>query len=197
MDRDRLEAERALVEAARRGDQEARENLLEPMVSMLRRHIERRLDGGIRRKVSSSDVIQEIRITVYGKISDFEYRGPRSLDRWVWSIADTKLREATRRYVDPERRRAAREVSRGLRPDTQQIAGRAPSPIDHAVASELRERVQGALALLRPDYREVLRLYAETERMEEVAKTMKRSYEATKRLHSRALAALEKMVLRI
>ena len=110
MDRDRLEAERALVEAARRGDQEARENLLEPMVSMLRRHIERRLDGGIRRKVSSSDVIQEIRITVYGKISDFEYRGPRSLDRWVWSIADTKLREATRRYVDPERRRAAREV---------------------------------------------------------------------------------------
>jgi len=82
-------------------------------------------------------------------------------------------------------------VSRGARPATAAFAGEGPSPSQAAIAAELQEIARKAMAVLTDEQREVLRL-AREERLplREVAARLGRSYEATKKLHGRALLRL-------
>ena len=86
------------------------------------------------------------------------------------------------------KRSAGREVSRDRRAETAAMVGRRPSPSQEAIASEVIDLAEDALETLPEDYREVLRLVREEKlSMQEVAEEMGRSYEATRKLHQRAM----------
>lgn len=171
----------------REGDPEALERLLERYAAPLRRRVDRDLPPYLRRKVSVADLVQDTRVVLVERASQFEDRGPGSFRNWIFGIARMKLREALRHYAGTAKRAVGREVTRGQRPDTALHIGRRGTPSQHAIARESAARVREALALLPDDYREILRLVREEQlTLAEAGRRMGRSREAAKKLFARA-----------
>ncbi len=178
--------EKELVRRFRAGDEEAFRILLERHADALRARASRWLGAGVRRRLSVSDLLQEASLVAFRRRQDFEENG--SFRSWLLGIVDLKARAALRRHDGVGMRAAAREVSRGQRPDTAHFAGSGTSPSEHAMRAERREAARRALDALAPGYREVLRLAREEGlTLAEVAERMGRSREAVKKLYARAV----------
>jgi RNA polymerase sigma factor (sigma-70 family) len=173
------------------GDSELFAVLFDRHVEAVRGRVAQWLPGPIQRKFSVADVLQEVGIVAFQRLPEFEHRGPGSFRNWVLRIAQLKVQGAIGRYGRVAKRNVWLEVSRGARPATAAFAGGEPSPSQAAIAAELHELAQRALAALTDDQREVLRLVRE-ERMplRDVAKRIGRTHQATKKLHGRALRRL-------
>ena len=183
--------EHALTARVRTGDEAAWTALFARAEPSLRARIELKLPPALRRKVSVEDVLQEARLVAFRRIGEFEDRGDGAFAAWMARIAELKLLEMVRRYLATGKRRGAKEISRGARPDTAQFLGRGPSPSDVASAREQKARVSRALAGLRPDYRTVLTLVQfEQLTLAQAGERMGRSREAMKKLYGRALTKL-------
>jgi len=186
---EQAETDGDLIRRAGRGDERAFSTLFERHAAVLRRRIQRWLPTNVGRKISASDILQEARIVAFRRCGEFEQRDDGSFRQWLDRIARLKLHEAIKRYVGAAKRDVRREVTRGDRPDTDYLIGRAPTPSQLAIANETRENIQHALQALSDDHRTVLRL-AREERLSlrEVAERMGRSREAIKKLYARALS---------
>jgi len=181
-------SEKKLLDCYRAGDQEALRRLLDREEVALRAHIERCLPVYLRRRLSTSDIVQEARIVAFRRCGDFEDRGVGSFRNWVHGIAENKIRAAIEKHLKTAKRAAGREVSRAHRRETAQFASRDPSPSQAAIGAELAELALEAMRALPKDHREVLRLAREEQLpLREVAGRMGRSYEATRKLYARAL----------
>ena len=177
-----------LIRRFKAGDGDALKVLVERCEDLLQARVRARLPRHLRRKVSVSDVLQETMIVAYQRRGDFERRGDNGFRNWLLGIADLKAQAAAHRYRGVAKRAAGREVTRDQRPDTGQFVGANPSPSQVAIAAELKELARRAMAQLRDDYREVLRLAREEHlSRREVAQRMNRSREAIKKLYGRAL----------
>ena len=76
----------------------------------------------------------------------------------------------------------------GTRPNDSRIPGLGATPSQEAMRAELVLRAERAFRKLPPDYQTVLQLMrVEGADLHAVAEQMGRSYEATKKLHARAL----------
>jgi len=180
-----------LVRRIQAGDEDAFPVLFDRHLETLRSYARRWLPARLRRRVARADVIQEVRITALGRFADFEHRGPDSVRNWLLRVLELKVRDAVERHAAAAKRSVGREVTRGLRPETAQFVGNAPTPIQVAVASELEAHAREALLSLPEDHQEVLRLSLhEGLSLRETALRLERSYEATKKLYTRALARM-------
>ncbi|MHC4941241.1 MAG: RNA polymerase sigma factor [Planctomycetota bacterium] len=184
-------SDEALVERIRQGDERSFELLFDRHADAVRARVARWLPGRIRRKVSVVDLLQEVRLVAFQRLPNFEHRGPGSFRNWLLRIAQRKVQGAAGHYGGAAKRSVWLEVSRGARPATGAFAGREPSPSEVVVAAETRELARKAMKVLTDEQAEVLRLVRE-ERMplREVAERLGRTYEATKKLHGRALLRL-------
>lgn len=188
-------SDETLVARAREGDEAAFDLLLERRLPLLRARVRRRLPALLRRKVAESDVIQAAHLTAFEKLGEFEDRGPGSFAAWLDRILEFKIRKALQRYRGVAKRGVDREVSRGARPDTQQAVAREPSPSAHAIAGELEQKVQRAMAELPDHYREVLKLVKEQGlTLAEAGVRMNCSANAVAKLCGRALCRLTDLV---
>ena len=185
---DRPDDEERLLEEARAGDPAAFCTLFDRHVAELEGSIRRRMSPGVRRKVSVSDVVQEARIVAFQKLAAFERRGAGAFRAWLLAIARLQAHRAVRRHASTAKRDAGREVSRADAASSPSAVAHDPSPVDAAIASEVRESVARTLARLPPDYREVLRLTQfEGLTLRDAAERMGRTREATKKLYGRAM----------
>jgi RNA polymerase sigma-70 factor (ECF subfamily) len=158
---------------------------------LLRNRIAQLLPSHLRRRISPSDVLQESRMVVLDRRLDFELRGQDAFLKWVFGIVANKVRRAVQWHAAVAKRSTQREVTRGQRIDTGQVAGAVPSPSEVAVEAELRNSVRRAMRSLPEDYREVLRLSREEHlSLREVGERMGRSHAATRKLYGRALSRL-------
>jgi RNA polymerase sigma-70 factor (ECF subfamily) len=180
-----------LLDRVRRGNEQAFEELFARYADAIRGRIAQWLPHRFQRRVSVADILQEVRITAFQRLPEFEHRGPGSFRNWLLRIAQLKVQGEVGHHGRAAKRAVGLEVSRGARPDTAAFAGAGPSPSQAAMAAEFQQLAQKALAVLTDEQREVLRLVRE-ERMplREVAERLGRTYEATKRLHGRALLKL-------
>ena len=177
-----------LVERIRGGDTEAFGVLFDRHADAVNARIHGWLPGHIRRKHSVADVLQEARILALQRFGEFEYRGPGSFRNWILRIAQLKTRTAVKHHGGTAKRAAWREQSRGARKDTAAFQAQGPTPSEVAIGAELEELARKAMATLPAGDREVLLLVQqEGLTLREAAERMERSYEATKRLHGRAL----------
>ena len=180
--------EAQLVERFQGGDAAALEQLLTRHRLVLERFAMRWLPTKLRRRVSCADLLQDVRMVALRKGASFEYRGEGSVRNWLLRILEFEVRNQVR-HEGAARRDAARDVTRGARPDTGYLIGDGPSPSQVAIASELAGVAREAMEELPPHYREVLRMTREEGvPLREVAERIDRSYEATKKLYARALA---------
>ncbi len=178
---------RTLLDAARAGDREALNRLLESCQERLRRMSAARLGGRLRAKTRASDVLQSTYLEVMRSIGEFEGKDEKTFVAWVGSILEHHVKRKVR-YFSAQRRK---DPSR-----TSEI-GRAKEPSDNATPSiELRKAedmltVSHALDNLPEHYREVILMkVVDGLDHQEIAKATGRTPTATRMLLSRARARL-------
>ncbi len=171
-------SEDALVEAARRGDRRALEELLERASPVILR-FGMRMCGG--RPEDAEDVLQDTLLTVARSVSDF--RGASSLSTWLYSIARSACSRKRRKS------KFAPDHMQSLSGEEGREATALPdvsAPPDEAAAEhEVGDVLERAIAALDPKYREVLLLRdVEGLTAPEVAEVLGLRLEAVKtRLH--------------
>lgn len=177
-----------LVERIRGGDEDAFALLFDRYADAIRRRAAGWMPGNLQRKVSVADVVQETRIIAFERMADFEHRGEGSFRNWVLRIAQLRVRNLLQHYGGTAKRDLGHEVTRARRGETAAHAARDPTPSQLVMARELEELARRAMEMLPEDHREVLRLVRDHDlELRVVATRMSRSYEATKKLHGRAL----------
>jgi RNA polymerase sigma-70 factor (ECF subfamily) len=186
-----------LVARARKGDTQAFEALCTRYEGLLRARARHWIAGAVRRRVSLADVLQETYLHAHGRLHEFDDRGEGAFGAWLARITDYKAREAVRHHAGVAMRDATREARRDARPDMDQTRGHDPSPSEAAIAHEEMGAVHSAMDALSDDHRTVLELVRfENLPLQETAVLMGRTYEATKKLYGRAVAALARELKR-
>jgi RNA polymerase sigma-70 factor (ECF subfamily) len=155
-----------LLERARAGDQDARNEIFARHRARLRRMVEMRLDQRLQARLDASDVIQDAYLDVMARL-DAYLRDPKvPLFLWLRLVVGERLMKLHRHHLGTQMRDAGLEVSlyRGALPAASsaalaaQLLGRHTSPTQAAVRAERLLRLQEALNRLDPMDREVLSL---------------------------------------
>lgn len=190
----------ALISRARRGSGDSLGRLLQMyrnyLMVLAGTQIERRLQP----RMSPSDIVQETMLRAHANFGQFRGASEPELIGWLRQILVNNLAKFVEQHVLAARRDVRREVSierlgRAIEQSTIQLAALLPaeSRSPSAAAQQREEAVLLAdrLAMLAPDYREVLMLRnLQGLPFETIAEQMERSVSATRMLWLRAIEKL-------
>jgi RNA polymerase sigma-70 factor (ECF subfamily) len=188
---------RALLEAARSGDDQAAERLLARSRPSLHAFVEAHFDPVLRARLDPSDLVQEAQLAVLLRLPDFLQRRPMPFHLWVRKTAYERLLNARRHH-----RTARRAVGRdGALPDRSSllVAGpllaSGPTPSQQAEAREFADRVGRAVAELPEGDREILLLrHTDDLSYAEVGELLEITPAAARKRYGRALLRLRKVL---
>jgi RNA polymerase sigma-70 factor (ECF subfamily) len=191
-----------LVDRARGGDQEAREQLLGRHRKRLRQMVALRMDRRLIARIDPSDVVQEALADAAQELSDYLRNPPLPFYPWLRQLAWERLIELHRRHLRAQKRSVQREDPDFLTlPEesavqlAQRLLAPGSSPSERLLREELRGRVQAALAQLSPRDREVLVLrHLEQLSTAETAAVLGITQGAVKTRHLRALERLRSLL---
>lgn len=142
----------------------------------------------LRSRIGPEDVLQETLLQAHRSIASFEDRGPGSLQRWLFGLAENRIRDL-HKFHAASKRHPGREA-----PGADLAAARAggDTPSGDASRRETVARVADAISRLEEPLREVLLLRSIEERpFAEVAAALGRPVTTVQGLFARALARLE------
>jgi RNA polymerase sigma-70 factor (ECF subfamily) len=149
-----------LLDAVRRGDRQALDELLAAHRDYLRAFVALRLDPRLRTRVDESDVVQEAYLVATRRIVDYLTRRPMGFRLWLRQTTLECLLQLRRHHLGADCRAAGRELSLSD-PSALLLAGRllpADSPGGVARERERVELVRRAVTDLPDDDREVILL---------------------------------------
>ena len=185
----------ALLEQASRGDDQARQRLLERHRSRLKRMVAVRMDGRLAARLDPSDVVQEALVDAARDLPEYLRSQSMAFYPWLRQLAWDRLVRLHRHHIHTRRRSVDREASAhlplpersALRPG--QTAGLVEHKPERAlIRDELRQRVRSTLDRMAPRDREVLVLrYLEMLTNPEIADVLGIAEGAVKVRHFRAL----------
>lgn len=160
--------------------------LLERYLPRLRAFVRLRVDGVLRARESSSDLVQSICRELLENSGNYKFEGEERFRAWLFTAALNKLRDRGRRY-STDKRNFKRECHD---PDDDYFGayGALPSPSQCARANELAKVMEVAFEKLTEEQREVITLakIAGLSRAE-VARVMGRTEGSVRMLLSRSL----------
>jgi RNA polymerase sigma-70 factor, ECF subfamily len=187
----------ALVEGARGGDAECREQLFALCRSYLGFVARSQVETWLRRKVDASDLVQETMLEACRDFDRFEGRSEKEWLAWLRRILDHNAADFVRRYRSTAKRAAGREVpfrdpADSQSPGAAEPAAPQPTPSQEFLQLDTELRVTAALSQLPTDYQEVIVL-RNLQRLSfnEVAERMNRSRPAVQMLWMRAIRKLQ------
>jgi RNA polymerase sigma-70 factor, ECF subfamily len=184
-----------LVRRIREGDTTQFRVLFARHEAAARQRVLEALPHVLLRKVDPEDILQDAWLVATQRFSTFEGAHEGSFGAWLAQIVTFKTAEVVRYYLDADKRATRRERTRGARPDTAAFPGRWTTPSQRMIVRELEVRAAAATDALSPDYRLVLELvHARGLTLKQAAQVLRRGYEATKKLHARALARLRSLM---
>jgi len=99
-----------LVQRAKNGSLSGLGDLLEIFRPMLSRMATAKIDSGLRRRVSESDIVQQTMLTASTSIADFRGSTEVEFRNWLLRIFETRLADGFRRHRIAERRRTSQEL---------------------------------------------------------------------------------------
>lgn len=143
-----------LIEAARRGDEDAVRRILERYGPQVRRVAGRQMSHALRSRADSEEVLQSAMVAALANLAKFEYRGEAAFVGWLSAIATQKVAQlarhhgAQRRAIQREQRLTAAPPLEADMTTVTQAAAR------HDEHTRLRQSLE---KLPEPD-REVVRL---------------------------------------
>jgi RNA polymerase sigma factor (sigma-70 family) len=91
--------------------------VLIPRIGLLRGYLDRHIPASLRSTLAADDLLQEVWVAAYRTAANFQPDGPDALDRWLITIAHSKLVDAvryTRRVKRGGDRRYVREAGSPL-----------------------------------------------------------------------------------
>ncbi len=169
-----------LIAKAQAGDRDAFDALVERHQDRLERLIRSRMGDRLMSDLEPGDVRQEVLLRAFGAMHRFHWAGDDSFMRWLGTIAENVILNATKRLS----RRGTLRLDRS-------VPGPGESPSKALRRDERFDRLETALDHLSPDYRNVIVLARiEGLPIREIARRMHRSESAVKNLLLRALKAL-------
>jgi RNA polymerase sigma-70 factor (ECF subfamily) len=184
-----------LLDRAARGDDSARQQLLDRHRKRLRRMVSLRLDRRLTARIDPSDVVQEAIADADRKLDGYLRVRPLPFYAWLRQLAWERLAKAHRRHTAGKRNVAREEVAELPEESALELAERlvcsSTSPEQRLLRSELRGRVRTALDRLSAADRELLVLrHAEQLSTKETAAVLGVTEAAVKSRHLRALERL-------
>jgi len=174
---------------------------LEELRPRLRRMVSLRLDPRLRRRIDSSDVIQESFVDVARRFEAYRRSPDMPFFVWVRYLTAQKLLEVHRRHMQAERRDVRREEdgANGLQATSvlmaRAILDRECSPSDALARKESKESLRSALEKLSETDREILLLkHFEQLSSEECAAVLGLSLPGAVSRHLRAVTRLREVL---
>ena len=184
-----------LLALAGRGDDQARQRLLERHRSRLKRMVAVRMDGRLAARLDPSDVVQEALADAARDLPGYLRSQTMAFYPWLRQLAWDRLVRMHREHINTQRRSVNREEAARLPlPEksaldlARRLVSSSTSPSGHLIREELRQRVRSTLERMAARDREVLVLrYLEMLTNAEVADVLGISEGAVKVRHFRAL----------
>lgn len=181
------------IDAARRGDRDAVDELFHELRAYFHRRAEQQLDAHLSVKVSPSDIVQETFLRAFEGIAGFKGTTRGELIAWVQGILRHRLQNANRRFRGTDKRDLAREQSvgsnGGWNVDGALADVKTPSRV--IMAHEELQRLETALRSLPPRQELAIRLRNELHlSFDEVAEALDCTNEAAQKLWARAVKRL-------
>ena len=144
-----------LLEAARRGDADAVNTLLERHRKSIRRLIELRLDRKVQRRVDVSDVVQDVMVEASGRLGKYLDDPAMAFHLWLRQIAWDHMIDTYRRHRVSAKRNMDREQPMAATgPDESsvdlaiQLSDPNLTPAAIATQREIAEKVEAAISQL-------------------------------------------------
>jgi RNA polymerase sigma factor (sigma-70 family) len=171
-----------LLELYRRGDEAARDQLVERCLPQLRRWARGRLPQWARSLTDTQDLVQDAVMRALPRLGAFESRHPGALQSY--------LREAVQNRIYDEVRKVNNRP--GLTEMPEEVPADGPSPLEQAIGRQAFERYERALKTLKPQDRDAIIARMELQQSyEEVAIALgKPNANAARMAVTRALARL-------
>ena len=186
-----------LLEAARRGDEEALGHLLEAYRNYLRLLARLEVGRRLQAKIDASDVVQESFLQAYQSFPEFRGTTEAELLQWLRKILATRLSNLVRHYTRTQRRdvQLERQLDQALGHSSQDLNHvlrlSQTSPSQGAARREEAVLLADAVERLPDDYRDVIVLHhLQGLTFPRVAEAMDRSLGSVEKLWVRALAKL-------
>jgi RNA polymerase sigma factor (sigma-70 family) len=173
-----------LLERARRGDQDALNELFKRNQGPLRRWARGRLPRWTRDMRDTEDLVQETLVQTLKHIDTFQHRHEGALQAY--------MRQALINRVVDEVRRVNRYPAVSGLEDADQHAVQSASPLEEAIGTQALERYEAALGRLRAEEREMIQARVEMQQSyQTIANSFGRSSaDAARMAVSRALVRL-------
>ncbi len=181
--------------------QETLHRVLLARVGRLRGYVDRRIPSRLRSTISADDVLQEVWLAAYRTVSTFTPDGPDAVDRWLTTIAKSKIVNAIR-TARRSKRGGDRRCVRGVhanRSSYTDLFARIQSP-QTTPSSEVRmaesvHAVSIALNHLRRDRRlAVFMRHIEGCSVKKIARAMRKTEPAVNSLVYQGLADLRSLL---
>jgi RNA polymerase sigma-70 factor (ECF subfamily) len=136
-----------------------------PRVAWLRRYVHAKIPTRLSATVSADDILQEVWMAAYRTVSTFTPDGPNAVERWLVTIAKSKVVDAIRTARQLKRggdRRQLRNAQRRLTSFSElfaRIQSPQKTPSGEFGAIEVGHAVSIALNLLGEDRRQAIQLH--------------------------------------
>lgn len=181
---------------ARAGSAEALGRLLEACRGYLLLVATRELGDDLQAKSGASDLVQEAFLEAHRDFGRFTGDSEQELLAWLRRLLLNNLANLAREYRLTQKRRVGLEVP--LRADStsmpigEGLVSPMPTPSGQAMANEQAMALERALERIPADYRRVIDLRFQREKsFEEIARELKRSLGAVRKLWARAIERLQ------
>ena len=186
-----------LVSLAQDGDSSALDQLCRIYSERVLRIVRFRMGTELRGKMESMDLVQDAFVAAVKDLGKFEYRDEGDFLRWMSKIAENKIRDNLKR-LHADKRDIRREVPIDHRvPTAEDSSPRIPEPIRTTTpsvifsVSEELDKLENAMDLLKPEYREVIVLnQIEGLSLKKIGDRLSKSPDAVRMLVARAKASL-------
>ena len=191
--------EERLLQRLRRGDRQALGELFDQHRDRLKRMVRMRIDGQLKKRIDSSDVVQEVYLDAQRRLDEFP-TAEMPLFLWLRLLTSQRLVDLQRYHLGAQKRAAQREVSIHSASGPQvncdsmalQLVSRLPTASSMARHSERQAAVRDALLQMSATDREVLSLrHFEGLTNLETAAVLNISVNAASNRYVRALAHLK------
>ena len=158
-----IERTRELVALAQQGHRTAADRLFSVYGDRVRRMVRLRMGDELRQRMESTDLVQEVLISALQDLDNFEHRNDGDLLRWLARITERRISDSLRkmhaRKRDVRRELPYDNLSQVRSPDAATPAPnrlRTTTPSVIAALGEDLDRLEQAMTVLKPEYRQVI-----------------------------------------
>jgi RNA polymerase sigma-70 factor (ECF subfamily) len=191
-----------LLDQAKQGESSAVDQLLDQQRPSLRRMIDLRLDPALARRVDASDIVQDVLLEASKRLADYVKNPAMPFHLWLRHIAKDHIIDMHRKHRLAQRRSIDKEQS--IRPAladqssmdlAAQFIDQELTPASAAIRQELQRRLEGAVAEMDEDDREmILMRHFEQLSNQEVATELGLSEAAASMRYLRAIRRLRTLL---